>query len=407
MKIGVIGGGAAGFFGAITAAETFPGSEVFIFEKTGNILSKVKISGGGRCNITNALFGVNEFAGNYPRGNKELISVFKRFGPQDIIDWFESHGVKLKSESDNRVFPVTDNSQTVIDCLKKETQILNIKIKNDYTLTKILIREKGFNLEFKNGEKFVCEKILIAAGGISKPEAFGWIKNTGHTVIKPVPSLFTFILSQNIFSGLEGISVPDVLIKLVDEKSISQRGSILITHGGLSGFGILKFSAFAARLLNDRNYKFTISVNWLPENKKEKLIEKLIAFRNKQPNKSLGTVSLFNLPMRLWKRLIQLSNIEPEKKLIGISNQKIDNFVNELTGQKIEIKGKSTNKEEFVTAGGVSLKEVNFKSMESRVCPGIYFAGEVLDIDGITGGFNFQSAWSTAWIAGKSIGSLK
>ncbi|HEY5533597.1 MAG TPA: NAD(P)/FAD-dependent oxidoreductase [Ignavibacteria bacterium] len=406
MKVAVIGGGAAGFFGAIAIKETNPDAEVYLFEKSDRILSKVKISGGGRCNVTNATFDVKELVKYYPRGSRELISVFTRFGPQDTIDWFESRDVKLKIEPDNRVFPVSDNSQTVIDCLLKEAEEKNIHIKKNYSIEELIKEETGFCICFKNNEKFFCDKILIAPGGNSKPEAYEWIKKHSHTIIKPVPSLFTFVLSENIFSGLEGISVPEVEIKLKDEKIPAQRGSILITHGGLSGFGVLKFSAFAARTLSEKNYKFTLSVNWLPDFNGEHLYNKLLELKKSEPNKILASVSYFRLPMRLWKRLLELSGIGADKKFNELSNQRIKNFVNELTEHKIIINEKNTNKEEFVTAGGVSLKDINFKTMESKKCPGIYFAGEVLDIDGVTGGFNFQSAWSTGWIAGKNIGSI-
>jgi len=404
LKAAVLGGGAAGFFGAIGIKETNPGAEVCIFEKSDKILSKVKISGGGRCNVTNALSDINEFVENYPRGKKELISVFTQFGSRETIDWFEVRGVQLKTESDNRVFPTSDNSDTIIECLLKETQKQNIEIKKNYSPEKIYRKENGFVLHFKNGEEFEFDKILISTGGNSKSESYNWIKLLGHTIIEPVPSLFTFILSQNIFEGLEGISVPGVDIIFTDEKKIRQQGSLLITHGGLSGFGILKFSAFAARELVEKNYKFTLSINWFPGFKNEHLFDKITKLRKSIPNKTLSSASYLGLPLRLWKRILELNDIE-NKKFIDLSNQKIINFVNSLVEHKIEIAGKNTNKEEFVTAGGVCLKEVNFKTMESKICPGIYFAGEVLDIDAVTGGFNFQSAWSTGRIAGMSIGS--
>ena len=404
MKAAVLGGGAAGFFGAISIKESNPDAEVFIFEKSDKILSKVKISGGGRCNVTNALSDINEFVENYPRGKKELISVFTRFGFRETIDWFETRGVQLKTEPDNRVFPVSDNSDTIIECLLKEIQVRNIQIKNHFSPEKIIKKEDRFVLHFKNGEEFEFDKILIATGGNAKPESYEWIKALGHTIIEPVPSLFTFILSQNIFEGLEGVSVPEIEIMLPDEKSFRQKGSLLITHGGLSGFGILKFSAFAARELAEKNYKFTLSINWLLGFIKEQSFDKITKLRKSIPNKTLSSASYLGLPLRLWKRILELNNIG-DKKFIDLSNQKIINFVNSLVEHKIEIAGKNTNKEEFVTAGGVCLKEVNFKTMESKICPNIYFAGEVLDIDAVTGGFNFQSAWSTGWIAGMSIGS--
>jgi predicted Rossmann fold flavoprotein len=404
LKAAILGGGAAGFFGAISIKESNPDAEVFIFEKSNKVLSKVKISGGGRCNVTNALSDINEFVENYPRGRKELISVFTRFGSRETIDWFEAREVQLKTEPDNRVFPVSDNSDTIIECLLKETQRQNIEIKKNYSPEKIYRKENGFVLYYKNGEEFECDKTLISTGGNPKSESYNWIKSLGHTIIEPVPSLFTFILSQNIFEGLEGISVPEVEIIFTDEKKFRHKGSLLITHGGLSGFGILKFSAFAARELAEKNYKFTLSINWFPGFKNEQLFNKITKLRESIPNKILSSASYLGLPLRLWKRILELNSIE-NKKFIDLSNQKIIYFVNSLVEHKIEIAGKNTNKEEFVTAGGVCLKEVNFKTMESKICPGIYFAGEVLDIDAVTGGFNFQSAWSTGRIAGISIGS--
>ena len=404
MKAAVLGGGAAGFFGAISIKETNPEAEVCIFEKSDKILSKVKVSGGGRCNVTNGLSDIDEFVENYPRGSKELIPVFTRFGSRETIDWFESHSVQLKTEPDNRVFPTSDNSDTIIECLLKETQIRNIQIKNHYSPGKIIKKEDGFVLYFKNGEEFECDKILIATGGNAKAESYEWIKSLGHTIIEPLPSLFTFTLSQNIFKGLEGISVPEVEIIFTDGKTFRQKGSLLITHGGLSGFGILKFSAFAARELAKKKYEFTLSISWLPGFKKEYLSDKISELKKSIPNKTLSSMSYLGLPLRLWKRLLEINGLE-NNKFIDLSNQKIINFVNSLSEQKLEIAGKNTNKEEFVTAGGVCLKEVNFKTMESKICPGIYFAGEVLDIDAVTGGFNFQSAWSTGRIAGISIGS--
>ena len=406
MISAVIGGGAAGFFGSIAIKEANPESEVFIFDKSDRILTKVRISGGGRCNVTNATFDVKELVKNYPRGSRELISVFTRFGTQDIIDWFESRGAKLKTEQDNRVFPVSDNSQTIIDCLLKESAEKNIHINTNQPLAELQTKDGRFTIIFKNGDKFDCDNILIASGGNSKQESYDWIKSLGHTIINPVPSLFTFILSENIFAGLEGISVPEVEIKSDGDKKSLQKGSLLITHGGLSGFGILKFSAFTARKLAEKNYRFSLDINWLPGFKKEHLFDKITELKKSIPNKTLSSISYLGLPLRLWKRLLELNGIE-NNKFIDLSNQKILNFVNSLVEHKIEINGKNTNKEEFVTAGGVSLKEVNFKTMESKICPGIYFAGEVLDIDGVTGGFNFQSAWSTSWIAGNSIGNLK
>jgi hypothetical protein len=400
----VIGGGAAGFFGAIAIKEASPEAEVYIFEKSDRILTKVRISGGGRCNVTNATFDVEEVVKNYPRGSRELISVFTKFGPQETIEWFEMRGARLKTEQDKRVFPVSDNSQIIIDCLLKESAEKNIHINTNHPIAELQSKDEGFTIIFKNGEKLDCDKILIASGGYANRESFNWIKSLGHTIINPVPSLFTFILSVNIFAGLEGISVPEVEIKLNDDKKSLQKGSLLITHGGLSGFGILKFSAFSARKLAEKNYKFTLDINWLPGFKREHLFDKITELKKSIPNKTLSSISYLGLPLRLWKRLLELNGIE-NNKFIDLSNQKILNFVHSLVEHKIEIDGKNTNKEEFVTAGGVSLKDINFKTMESKKCPGIYFAGEVLDIDGVTGGFNFQSAWSTGWIAGNSIGS--
>jgi predicted Rossmann fold flavoprotein len=401
-KLGIIGGGASGFFSAITCAENNPGCEITILEKSVNLLSKVRISGGGRCNVTNATFDIEELLKNYPRGYKELRSVFYEFGCRDTIDWFQSRGVELKTEADGRVFPVTDKSETIIQCLLDEAHKHNIKILMGYTVNSVIKDENGFLVNPQSKELKHFDKIIVAFGGHSSEEYYSWIKNLGHTITQPVPSLFTFKLSDPVFKGLEGISVPDVIVSIENSK-LKQSGPILITHWGFSGPAILKLSAFSAIELNKLNYNFNLVINWIPSYNIEKLKNIFSIVKAKHLSNIISAKPYFELPVRLWKKFLELSGILEELKWNDISKVQVNKLSEILTRSVFHIDGKSPFKEEFVTAGGVKLKEVNFKTMESKICKGLYFAGEVLDIDAITGGFNFQSAWSTAYLAGKSI----
>ena len=400
LNIGIIGGGAAGVFAAVEIASGNPDCEVTILEKTDKLLSKVRVSGGGRCNLTNACFDVNELVKNYPRGNKELKSVFHKFNPADTIEWFESKGVKLKTEKDNRVFPESNNSETIINCFLSLAKNFHAEIINGYAVKEIKKTSNGFIINPDSKYSIEINKLVVATGGNSNPEFYSMIKNLGHTIIQPVPSLFTFNLHNHPLKGLEGISVDNAELKLKETKII-QRGALLITHQGFSGPVILKLSAFGARVMNERNYNFDITVNWIPQIKNPS--DELFIIKKKYPNQKISSHSYFGLPYRLWKRITELAKINEDLKWTEASKEKLLTLTTTLSNWNFSVKGKNTFKEEFVTAGGVSLKEIDFKTMESKICKGLYFVGEVLDIDGITGGFNFQSAWSTAFIAARNI----
>ena len=402
-SVAIIGGGAAGFFSAITCAENYPDCKITILEKSNNLLSKVRISGGGRCNVTNATFDIEELLKNYPRGFKELRSVFNTFGCNDTINWFESRNVKLKTEPDGRVFPVTDKSDTIVQCLLDEARNHGINIITGYSVNSVVRNENGFLVNPQSKDLKYFDKILVAFGGHSVENYYEWIKNLGHKIIYPVPSLFTFKLTEPLFEGLEGISVPLVTIG-IEKTKLKQNGPILITHWGLSGPSILKLSAFGAIELHKMNYNFNLVVNWVPQHNSEKVKDIFSRVKSKHLNNIISAKPYFELPARLWKKLLELSGISEDLKWNDISKSQMNKLSENLTNSIYPVSGKSPFKEEFVTAGGVSLKEVNFKTMESIICKGLYFAGEVLDIDAITGGYNFQSAWSTAFVAGKSIG---
>lgn len=400
FNIGIIGGGAAGFFCAVELAATNPQHNIAILEKSDKLLSKVKISGGGRCNITNACFNVNELIKNYPRGNKELKSVFHKFNPADTIKWFESRNVKLKTEKDKRIFPESNKSETVINMFLNETKKYKIEIIKNYSVKEIKKTTNGFTVNPESKFALNFDKLVIATGGNSKPEFYKMFENLGHTIIPPAPSLFTFNVEKHLLKGLEGISVEKARVKIVNTK-LSQKGAILITHWGFSGPVILILSSFIARDLLKTNYNYKIEINWIPEIKDIK--KSLTEIKEKHENQKISSHPHFNLPLRLWKRFTELAGIKKELKWTETSKEKLYNIEKILTENTYHINGKTTFKEEFVTAGGISLKEINFKTMESKICKGLYFAGEVLDIDGITGGFNFQSCWSTAYIVSKSI----
>lgn len=397
--IAVVGGGAAGFFGAI-AASSHPNGRVILIEKTKQPLAKVRISGGGRCNVTHACFDPAQLVLNYPRGSKELRSAFSRFQPRDTIQWFESRGVSLKTESDGRMFPTTDNSETIISCLMQQAKASHVELWTERGVNDCHYDKEQFILELSNGETLTCNCLLVASG--NSPKVHGWLQKLGHTIIPPVPSLFTFNLPNSPLIELAGISIPKVKAKLV-EASLEQIGPLLITHWGVSGPAILKLSAWGARFLHDKQYKATLKINWLPDLSESKILSSLDSWRKKHPGKQIATDSPVDLPKNLWKTLLNMANIPKDITWTSCSKVHMKAIVHNLHETSLQIDGKSTYKEEFVTCGGVSLKEVNFKTMESKICPSLYFAGEVLDIDGITGGFNFQNAWTTSWIAGQAI----
>ena len=407
MNVIVIGGGAAGFFGAIACAEANPKLNVILIEAGKKPLAKVRISGGGRCNVTHNCFDPARLVENYPRGGKALRGAFTRFQPQDTVQWYQSRGVKLKTEADGRMFPVTDSSSTIVDCLTQAAAKAGVEIRTGVgvkTVKQLVNSQKQdyFQVELKNERILKCDRLLIATG--SNPLGYRWAKNLGHTIESSVPSLFTFNIKDSRLQGLAGVSVGDAQVKLGKGKhQLEQTGALLITHWGVSGPAILKLSAWGARLLYDLKYDSTLQINWLPKYNQENLKSILSEFKQINPKKKIVNYCPLDLPKRLWQSLANYVGIRPEKIWSQISKKELNKLVIEIIQGQYNVKGKGVFKDEFVTCGGVSLKEVNFKTMESRKCAGLYFAGEVLDIDGITGGFNFQSAWTTSWLAGQAI----
>ena len=474
LRVVVIGGGAAGFFGAITSANTHPQARVTILEAGSKPLTKVRISGGGRCNVTHHCFEPAELVKNYPRGGKALQGAFSRFQPQDTVVWFAEQGVRLKTEADGRMFPVTDNSETIVNCLLKAAKTAGVKLRLGCSVKSVSRLEKGFEIRLKTGEILQCDRLLIATGG--NPLGHRFAKDLGHTIESPVPSLFTFNVRDPRLQDLAGVSAENVSLKLIRScevrpprkeaaswahpaamgltrccpslttsssgvnsgtpcrtslsvaqnlhlsKKISsggkkrgnktaavdrlqQTGPLLITHWGLSGPAVLKLSAWGARILYENNYHMQLIINWVPQYNPETLRQYLLEIKSQIPRKKISSYAPVSLPRRFWQRLVNFVGINDEKPWAELSKKNLNKLVQEMTQGRYQIEGKGVFKEEFVTCGGVNLKEVNFKTMESKICPGLYFAGEILDIDGVTGGFNFQSAWTTSWIAGKAIGN--
>ncbi|TAH20716.1 MAG: NAD(P)/FAD-dependent oxidoreductase [Cytophagales bacterium] len=420
LTIVVIGGGAAGFFAAIHAALASPKAKVILLEKTSKLLSKVRVSGGGRCNVTHKCFNVSEMSKKYPRGEKQMRQILHRFMTNDTIDWFEKRGVKLKAESDGRMFPITDSSQTIIDCLMQESQKLGIEIRLNCDVLQIVpissptLPQIAFELLLKEQKTITCSKVIVATGGSPKESGLAWLKELGHEVETPVPSLFTFNIPNNPIVKLMGLSVPTAKVKVQGTK-LEAEGAVLATHWGLSGPAVLRLSAWGARELALMGYHFKISVNWLGMNE-EKLRLLINANRSDFANKlitncnlsvvlpSSDLVKISPIPTRLWEFLLEKTEIPMTKKWVELSKNELNRLINSLVNDEYEVKGKTTFKEEFVTCGGVRLSEIDLQSMQSKKIPNLYFTGEVLDIDGITGGFNFQAAWTTGYIAGTSAG---
>lgn len=404
LKVVVIGGGAAGFFGAIACAKANPHTKITLLEASRQPLAKVRISGGGRCNVTHACFDPAGLVQNYPRGGRALRGAFSRFQASDTVAWFAAHGVKLKTEPDGRMFPTTDSSETIVDCLMDAAAASGVEVYTGATVVSVTRPTTRFEISLKSGG-LQSDCLLLATG--SSQIGYQIAKSLGHGIEPPVPSLFTFNILDHQLRELAGISVNSVQLRLsVDSKTkLEQTGPLLITHWGLSGPAVLKLSAWGARVLHDCNYQATLLINWLPHLNPEDLRQKLLAVKAEGSKKAIALHRGVDLPHRLWQYLVARVGIGTEDRWAGLSNKTLNQLLQELTQGKYLIQGKGAFKEEFVTCGGVSLKEVNFKTMESRCCPGLYFAGEILDIDGVTGGFNFQSAWTTAWIAGNAIGT--
>jgi predicted Rossmann fold flavoprotein len=395
----VIGGGAAGFFGAINAAQQNPKLKILLLEKSTKLLSKVKVSGGGRCNVTHHCFEPTPLSQHYPRGQKELKKLFRSFDAKKTVEWFEKLGVHLKTEEDGRMFPITDDSQTIIDCFLTEAKKFNVQIETSCGVEK-LIQEKGhFVIHTHTNKIYQAKKVLIAMGGQPQPSAYQWIEALGHTINPLIPSLFTFNDSEKKFKDLMGIAVADAEVKIAGTKLV-ERGPVLITHWGLSGPAVIKLSAWAAEYLHQEKYTFTALVNWAGKLGEEELRNIFQQHKAKHGKQKIISNPFFGLPQRLWERLAELAEIEPTKMWGEASNKDINKLIEFLIRCPFRIKGKTTFKEEFVTCGGVDLKEIDLETMQSKKLPGLYFAGEVLNMDGETGGFNFQAAWTTSYVAG-------
>ena len=396
-KVAVIGGGAAGFFAALSAAQHQPTSQVVIYEKSDKLLSKVKISGGGRCNVTNATFKAGPLSKNYPRGGKSLKKTFAQFETQDTIDWFTARAVPLKTEADGRMFPATDSSQSIIDCLMHQAQKAGIEIRMRNPVKRITQQDGRISV---NDEAF--DAVIVATGGSPKSSGFDWLAEMGHSIAQPVPSLFTFNMPGESVKEMMGLVVPDALVRNQGTK-LSYQGPVLITHWGMSGPAVLKLSAWGARELQARGYAFNIQINWIGIANESEVLDSIEAALPENRKKKMANACPFDLPINFWLYVLNKSQANPDMPWLELGKKSRNKLVNTLLNDIYAVKGKTTFKEEFVTCGGIKADEVDFGTMESRIVPGLFFAGEVLDVDGITGGFNFQAAWSTGFVAGKCL----
>lgn len=395
-KVVIIGGGAAGFFCAANLEETK--YNVVILEQNSDVLQKVKISGGGRCNVAHACFDPRELTQFYPRGNKELMSVFTKFQPGDTIEWFENRGVSLKIEDDNRIFPISNSSQSIINALTNEVSRKNFEVKTKTSVKEIQPKENGFSILTNNGD-FDADIVIYTTG--SSPKSLNLVQKLGHNLIESVPSLFTFNIKDDLLKDLPGTSFTNAEIRIPSLKT-EESGPLLITHWGLSGPAILKISAWKARTLADLKYQFEIQVNFISTDI-EDAEEQFMSYKQQHPKKSIGQSKMFEVTNRFWNKILELSNINLDKQIANISTKEMNSILEMLCKKKCKVNGKSTFKDEFVTAGGVDLKEINFKTMASKILPDFYIAGEVLNIDAVTGGFNFQACWSEAWLISQDL----
>lgn len=402
----VIGGGAAGFFCAVNAARLNPSLKVSILEKSTKLLSKVKVSGGGRCNVTHHCFDIVAMSRHYPRGQHFVKKAFHQFFTTDTIHWFEERGIKLKTEKDGRMFPVTDSSQTIIDCLLREAGKYNVEIKLSSDVRSMIHTDRKFFLETSDFRTLECDYLCIAAGGYPKSSMFDWIKKPGHSIEDPVPSLFTFNLPGHAITKLMGVSVDNAIVKVAGSK-LSEEGPLLITHWGLSGPVILRLSAWGAKELAAHGWQFTIHINWLADHNEGTLRQKFQQLRFDLAAQKIINRNPFNLPQRLWEFLLEESGINPGTRWTDLPAKEQNRFIKNLCSYECIVKGKTTFKEEFVTAGGIKLIEIDPNTMMSKRIPNLFFAGEVMDVDGITGGFNFQHAWTSGFIAAKYISALQ
>jgi predicted Rossmann fold flavoprotein len=402
MRIAIIGGGAAGFFAAIAAKENYPGASVIIFEKSQKLLSKVKVSGGGRCNVTNGCTSIPKLCEAYPRGGKSMKKLFSVFSTNHAMQWFESRGVKLVVQDDGCVFPVSQNSQTIIDCFLREARRLGITIETGRGIKSIISKEDNLEIGFlhEDAPSETFDKVIVATGGSPKRSGLYWLETLHHQIEEPVPSLFSFNMPNENITQLMGIVIENALVNIQATK-IKAQGPLLVTHWGMSGPAILKLSSFGARVLNQANYNFTIQVNWVNEPNNEEVMLKLNEIVRENGQKQLANFRPFALPERLWSFLLEKTNLPSTKKWNELGQKGLNKLIDLLTNDVYRVEGKSTFKEEFVTCGGVSLQSVDLNTMQSKVVKNLYFAGEILDIDAITGGYNLQAAWTTGYIAGK------
>lgn len=410
----VIGGGAAGFFTAVNAAGMNPALRVTLLEKSGKLLSKVKVSGGGRCNITHSCFEIEDMIRNYPRGANFVKKAFYHFFTTDTIAWFEKRGVALKAEKDGRMFPVTNKSETVIECLLNEAAHLKVAVRLNTEVKEITIANesgatetgaKRFTICLSDATLLPADFICLACGGYPKPSQYEWLQFTGHLIDLPVPSLFTFNMPGNPVTGLMGVSVDHAVAKIAGTKLIAE-GPLLITHWGMSGPCILRLSAWGAKELAARQYQVTLLVNWIPGFSEQQLYKEWPVWRQQYGAKKIYLYNPFGLPARLWQYLLQQSSITEDQRWSELLAKQQGTLIRLLTASHFEVKGKTTFKEEFVTCGGISLSEIDVNTMQSKKHPGLFFAGEIMNVDGITGGFNFQYAWTSGWIAAKAIAGL-
>ncbi len=401
----VIGGGAAGFFCAVNAARMNPSLEVILLEKTGKLLSKVRISGGGRCNLTHACFDPEEMSRQYPRGQRFVRKAFHQFFTTDTIRWFEERGVPLKQEPDGRMFPVSDDSGSIINCLLMEVNRCKVDVRMNAEVVQLIKKEQGFTLRLNNDRLLEADYVCVACGGYPKSAMFDWLLQTGHTIESPVPSLFTFNIPDHPVTGLMGVSVPAATVKISGMK-LEETAPLLITHWGLSGPAVLKLSARGARELSEKKYHFQISVNWLPGVTDQQLALQLREIRQELAAQKISLRNPFGLPQRLWDLLLELSGIDKERRWADLPAKEQNKLVVHIVQCPFEVKGKTTFKEEFVTAGGISLSGIDVNTMQSKKVPGLYFAGEIMDVDGVTGGFNFQHAWTSGFIAARSVAAV-
>ncbi|WP_240966271.1 NAD(P)/FAD-dependent oxidoreductase [Pseudoflavitalea sp. G-6-1-2] len=421
----VIGGGAAGFFCAVNAARLHPGLKVSILEKSSKVLAKVKVSGGGRCNVTHNCDSINEMAKKYPRGDKFVKKAFHHFFTTDTIEWYKQRGVELKAEADNRMFPVTDSSQTIIDCLIAELNRYGAEIWMNTDVKEIVVNSSvgngeaqsntesdqknnaaaRFTIKSADGKIFEADAVCVACGGFPKSSMFDWLRQLGHSIEEPVPSLFTFNMPGNAITQLMGVAVSDAQVRITGSKLVSS-GPLLITHWGMSGPAVLRMSAMGARDFAAVQYKFTAVVNWVPEWNENSLREEMQRLRFELAAQKMGQRNPFQLPQRLWDYLLQQSDVKADMRWADLPGKEQNKLIKNLCAQEHAVNGKTTFKEEFVTAGGIKLSEVEASTMQSKLVPGLYFAGEILDVDGITGGFNFQHAWTSGFIAAQLSGTV-